>query len=238
MEYFLAFDKGQASNDSNRYIVIPNNFVHSSLATNNNLKALCSFTSKFDDENDLKDIIIRLNPQFSSFKNYGLVILWKRNNEIRDAIKCNSVPYKDSTYFFNFENLVSFITNNIYSPFFNDFLDFYRNYNFLSREMNALNRAVLEKETYSVLKRLVRNFLHRLLYRKGVIDFSTLYKIAMFVYQYKDMNGQVLEIFSDECLLDDEVPLNFLEDPKLIETEEFEREWLNRRVRLRQLGLW
>lgn len=238
MEYFLAFDKGTANCDIHRYKIIPNNYIHISLAKNNNLKALCSFTSRFYDEQDLKDTIIRLNPCFLSYKDCNLVILWRRKNGIEDVFNSNSVPYKDNAHFFNFENLVAFITNNVYTSFFNDLLDFYQGYAFLKSEMNALNNAVQEGKKYSIIEQAIRNFLRRLLYKGDEIDFSSLYKIAMFISQHTHMNEQDLGLFSDEGFLDDDVSFEYPEGRQLLETEEFEREWLNRRARLRQLGLW
>lgn len=233
MEYFLAFDKGNAYNDFNRYVSVPNSLLHDTLAQNYNLKALCEFTCQFDDEEDLKDIIIRLNPCFLDYKDCSLVIMWERRVNKKLTINCNGVPYKTESIYFCFDNIVDFILNRVYSSFFNDFLDYYQNHTYLQRELETLYSSIQDYKSLLVIEQDIRRFLRRLLYKGNELEFSKLYKLVMFISKYLNSEKQRLGISETE-----DFSLESLEHSSLSEAQEFEESWLKRRARLRKLGLW
>lgn len=239
MKYFLAFATDSIENCMNntgRFIIIPNKLIHPGLDENNNLKALCNFTTGFSDEEDLKVALTKLIPEFSVYMNYRLVIAWNRKVNGEDCIKANTIPYKSESAYFGFEELTKLIASKVFEPFFGEFCSHYMDHEYLRRKLNILVNAVKSRKSSFDIELAVRGFLNKALYGRSGLEFAKLYKMVALITSILNNNPGSLDNSSIKA--SEPAKGECCRDSYLTETQLFEQEWLEDRARLRELGLW
>lgn len=239
MKYFLAFATDSIENCMNnagRIIIIPNKSIHPGLDVNNNLKALCSFTTEFSDEDDLKAALTKLIPEFSVYMNYRLVIAWNRKINGEDSIRANAIPYKSESAYFDFEELTKLIASQVFDPFFSRFCSHYMDHEYLRRELNILVDAVNKRKSSYDIEMAVRGFLNKALYGRAGLEFAKLYKMVVLISNILNNNPGSLD--NSSIKKDSTAKKEYSRDSYLTESQLFEQEWLEDRASLRELGLW
>lgn len=235
MKYFLSFKK--EINGTERFYFIPNELIHSELNTNNNLCALCKFTGRFENEEELKKAIIKLVPKFEKNRDAQLVIARKRTiNGVKET-KYNSVIYSAWSYYLNYDNLLDLIVSKVYEPFFESFFNHYQGHSYLSKELYALYEAVKNDADYRIIVAKAKFFLNKALFGRLGLEFTKLYKMVVFISSVLGSDIQFLAHKASESSFGEQSTSD-LKHSSLSEVQEFEAEWLERRARLRSLGLW
>lgn len=229
MKYSLAFDRGSFRDINERYVKVPSSLINKDLDTNNNLKKLCYFTSCFNSSQDLKTFIISLDPKFSVYKNYNLVIVWNRKYKGVNYIRSEDIPYKKDYIYFNFECIVKMIFNIAYDPLFKSFYDFFKKQQYSLKELDDICSAMINCKPDYIVEDAIRAFLNKNLMGPKGLSFSNLYKMVMFLLRLTNTNKK--EINKEENNL--EVKEDY---SPLSEEQQFEAEWLIRRARLRKLN--
>lgn len=227
MKYSLAFDTKDYESKDRRYIIIPNSLIGKNLDVNNNLKSLCSFTCRFEDEMELKETIIKLIPSFKEYSEFKLVLVWSRETNGEKKIIANSVLYSNTSRYFDMEYLINYITDKLQnSAFLTKFFSLYEDHDYLSRYLDSLYNAVMNGNTNEIRK-AVQLFLNRLFYGKTGFEYAKLYKLIVNVLDNDFGSKSTLSCCSSDST-------EFGEYNPSSEVEEFELEWLKRRARLRQ----
>lgn len=237
MKYFLAFDMKDSRENCRRYIVIPNRLIQRGLDVNNNLKVLCSYTTRFCDEGELKNDIIALIPDYSIYSKGELVIAWKRNDGGEENIYSNKVPYKEHCDYFNLEYLEKFMTNACYDFLFLEALfSEYQSHSYLMGELNQLWDSYANHMPTYVKKEAIRSFLQRLLYKNGAFEYAKLYKLVIFVANLSHIYKHELSESTKYSGVQKSFDGYSSSDIRLTDAQQFELEWLEDRARLRKLS--
>lgn len=216
MKYFLAFDRGINKSDKERYIIIPNRLISPNLDKDNNLKKLCTFTSSFASELELKEYLGKLIPELFPNYNNKLVIVWTRKHNNTSYIKNGSVVYSNALPYFDIEALVKLLGSRVYSPDFSLLLNYYQDHSYLEKDLFNLKKAIKDNKYPYIIESSIRSFLTKALMGKYGLEYAKLYKLVMFI-----LNN-----------------FNFNYDLDQSEPEYLEKEWLEHRARLRQINKW
>lgn len=226
MRYYLAFDQGCFRDASERYVTVPIQNISANLGQNNNLKAICEFTEKFDSAIELKQELIKRFPKLSTLRYYDLDIIWRRSYKGEVFTKTNSVPYKKDIYYFNFENLVKVISQNAYEPLFKCLFNRYRFDEYLNKQLFDLYDAILDCEPYYVIEDVARAFLRRALYKDNKLVFKELYTMAMFISNVLELlkpRKSVMDVIQESHNIKPEINLSGTEEFEQIGLEGFTR---------------
>lgn len=214
VKYFLAFDTKEKE-DSKDYVVIPNNLL-GNIDVNNNLRALCNVTCGFENEQELKNTIIKMLPNFEKYRYSRLVVLWSREVNGERQIFSDRVLYGDALKLFDIDYLTNVLTRRVQEKsFLTRLYNYYLSHDYLRRELESLNYAVKSKDV-EVISCSVTTFLKKLLFGKTGLEYAKLYKLITNL-----LYDEMCISYNNECT-------------SLSETEQFELEWLHRRARLRQ----
>lgn len=225
MKYFLAFDTEDCNPDLARYIIIPNNLISRDLDANNNLKALCYFTCKFEDERELKETIIRLLPTYREYSEIKLVLVRSIEVNGESKILANKVLYSNASRYFNKEYLANELMNKLQNEkFLTKLFELYKDYDYLSRYLDSLHTTINSGDIQE-MRKLVNLFLDRLLFGKPGLEYDNFYKLIGCVLDSDSYNINALANSADDTELG---------DGTYTETMDFELDWLKRRSRLRQ----
>lgn len=182
MKYFLAVDKGSLYNNKKRFKRIDLSSLNELLASDNNLEALCTFTSTFSSLAELKAFLISqkfLEPRLSI---YDLVIVY-----LADFNKAMEIVYSCDINYFDLEYLKKAIYNQALNPMFiKSFIEKYRHYKKVTEEIQALK--VFYSNIYpdsKILYRVISSFVEKMCLEdvtdKPTKNYLELYKLAMFV---------------------------------------------------------
>ena len=130
MKYFLAVDKGSFFSNKERFKRINLSSLNDLLASDNNLEALCTFTSTFSSLAELKSFLTSqklLEPRLSI---YDLTIVY-----FKDFNKSMEIVYACDANYFNLEYLKQAIYNQALNPMFiKNFIEQYHNYKKVSEK--------------------------------------------------------------------------------------------------------
>ena len=107
----------------------------------------------------------------------------------------------------------------------------------MSKELYALYEAVKSDADYRIIVAKVKFFLNKALYGRSGLEFTKLYKMVVFISSVLGSDIQFLAHKASESSFEGQ-PTSDLKHSSLSEVQEFEAEWLERRARLRSLGLW
>ena len=185
----------------------------------------------------IKKTIIKLVPAFEKNKDSQLVIASKRTVNGVEETKYNSVIYSAWSYYLNYDNLLDLIVSKVYEPFFESFFNHYQGHSYLSKELYALYEAVKSDADYRIIVAKASFFLNKALYGRSGLEFTKLYKMVVFISSVLGSDIQFLAHKASESSFEGQ-PTSDLKHSSLSEVQEFEAEWLERRARLRSLGLW
>lgn len=225
VKYLLAFDTKDYNPNQERFIIIPNYLIGKDLDANNNLKALCYFTCKFEDESELKETIIKLFPKYRDCSGLRLVLVCSEEANDEKKIFANRVLYSNASRYFDMNYLAKEVTNKLQNrEFLTKLFELYKDYDYLSRYLNSLYTAVISDDIQKI-KKLVNLFLDRLLFGKAGLEYDNFYKLIVCILDSDSCSINALFNSAGDTELSDDTD---------IEAVEFERDWLKHRARLRQ----
>ena len=172
MKYFLAIDKGQIFKNSLRFSRINLETIDDKLASNNNLQALCTFTTAFENEAQLKTFLQAKGLLELKDVGNGLIITYYR--EYNRYIK---IPYAKNSKFLNFKNLEEIIYRIAKKPgFLQVIISHYSNYQNLFSEMYSfrgyLSNPYADYKFYDVVRRFVDKVCFREVNGKKKINYK------------------------------------------------------------------
>ena len=181
MKYFLAIDKGQIFKNSLRCSRINLETIDDKLASNNNLQALCTFTTAFENEAQLKTFLQAKGLLELKDVGNGLIITYYR--EYNRYIK---IPYAKNSKFLNFKNLEEIIYRIAKKPgFLQVIISHYSNYQNLFSEMYSfrgyLSNPYADYKFYDVVRRFVDKVCFREVNGKKKINYKGLYDLGMLI---------------------------------------------------------
>lgn len=181
MKYFLAIDKGQIFKNSLRFYKIDLETIDDKLASNNNLQALCTFTTTFENEAQLKAFLEAKG--LLDLKDIGNNLIITYYREYNRYIK---VPYAKNSKFLNFKNLEEIIYRMAKKPgFLQVIISHYSNYQNLFSEMYSfrgyLSNPYADYKFYDVVRRFVNKVCFRDRNGKKKINYKGLYDLGMLI---------------------------------------------------------
>ena len=223
MKYFLAVDKGSFFSNKERFKRINLSSLNDLLASDNNLEALCTFTSTFSSLAELKSFLTSqklLEPRLSI---YDLTIVY-----FKDFNKSMEIVYVCDANYFNLEYLKQAIYNQALNPMFiKNFIEQYHNYKKVSEEIRALK--VFYANIYpdsKILYRVISSFIEKLCLEdsadKPTKNYLELYKLAMFVSRQSNPHRDQIIHEPIKKEIEEKNDINF---PELKEPEEEQIRW-------------
>lgn len=227
MKYFLALDKGRTSKNYERFIKINLASINEKLAHENNLQALCTFTSSFENETQLKLFLVAEKVVDQKGINYPLTITY-----LKDFNRSTIIPYKKDLKYLDYRYLEDIILKNVKSPEFLKLLvNRYGNYKHLSQEIYSLrgflSNPFAEYKLYDVVRRFVNKICFRQKNGKQVINYKGLLDLGMLI-------SRILEPMPIRCEINHKTQIKSEEqylsedDPRLHHLEELkERAQIN-----------
>ena len=178
MKYFLAMDKGKHLKNDERFKRIDLSIINDQLIKDNNLKALCAFTTAFNTPNELKEFLQRKGVMNAKDRNYNLKITYTS----KGYNKSLSVAYKKDQVFIDYRYLEDVIFKNAQAPeFLNQLIEYYKNYTKLTFELAAFRDPKKEYKLYDT----VRSFVYKICFRdnngQNVLNYRGMYELGMLV---------------------------------------------------------
>ncbi len=210
MKYFMAVDKGPFEDEKKRFQEILLDKVRVSLEEDS-LQRLVLFTTRFLDEESMKDFLIKKKVLESSLQYFDLVFV---NKENRQVLK---IPYKGDMKYLDLNNLeMIMIDRSLKYPFYID--------TFLNSYFNILeggNRKVFPKEYYElkkyalsplkgrvlpeILKRFVESEVYNKVGKRYVPNYEAFVDLAMVI---KNLDDNIIKLGDIEHNKQDDLEQN------------------------------
>ena len=178
MKYFLAIDKGKHLKNDERFKRIDLSIINDQLIKDNNLKAICTFTTAFNTPNELKEFLQRKGAINAKDRNYNL----KTTYTSKGYNKSLSVAYKSDQVFMDYRYLEEVIFQNASSPeFLKLLIEHYKNYANLTSELAALRDPKKEYKLYDIIRSFVYKLCFRDSFGKNGINYRGMYELGMLI---------------------------------------------------------
>ncbi len=163
----------------------------------NHLQDLTDFTSKFQNENDLKNYLIKNNLLDKRYNNFDLGIIAKQNNNQANLIRFGityqeDLPYIDELFIKDyFQRNISDITFLEY--FIDNYYDYLKNTNFFKEEIQylktsydyLLNAKYLQEDTSKYLDIFLNHYMYRKKNNKYIRNKNQIRELGMFIHSYE-----------------------------------------------------
>lgn len=220
MEYFLTVDKGTLYNYKGRYKKIDLSKINPSLSKENNLEAICTFTSSFDTSMLLKEFLHKNKLIDIKDMPYDLVIL-----KDKDYDHSFEVAYKQDLKFLNVRYLQQILFVTAKNP---DALriitNYYNRYKNLTFELESLRSYMANPYADHKLDAIIRSFISKLCYKtlngKRVKKYQEIYELGMLMSKLTNKNKHKTV---DESQIEASKTVKYTEDdPRLHHLEELE----------------
>ena len=191
MKYFLAVDKGSFYSNKERFKRIKLSLLNESLASDNNLEALCTFTSTFSTVSQLKAFLIAqklLEPRLSI---HDLTMVY-----FKDFDRSMDIVYAIDANYFDLEYLKQAIYSQALKPvFIKSLMEKYYKNKLVLEEIKALR--VFYSNMYPdsrILYRVISSLVDKLCLKNEINDknYLALYELAMFVSRACNPNRDVI----------------------------------------------
>ena len=217
MKYYLAFDKGVAFKNRERFIKIDLEAINSKLNQDNNLESLTVFTTSFETEKQLKEFLQKKTIVDSRFLSNHLVIIY-----IRDYIHLREIPYKENALYLNYRNLEELIYKNAkHKGLLNSLIQNYQNYPHLSKEIYSLRVYLSNPYADYKLYDVIRSFVKKICFKekKGnlKINYKGLFDLGMLLSKIIDSSKKKEQIVEPATPIDQEYDED---DPRYFHLEE------------------
>ena len=201
MKYFFAVDKGQSFKNALRFYKIDLTALNPKLAENNNLQALCTFTTTFENEAQLKAFL--QSQGLLKLKDIGSDLIITYYREYNHFIK---IPYLKDAKFLNFKNLEDIIYKYSKKPgFLKAVISRYNNYKNVFSEIYSfrgyLQNPYADYKFYDVVRQFVDKICFRTTNSKKKINYKGLYDLGMLISTLEEYeNVRKLEIEKKEAM--------------------------------------
>ncbi len=224
MKYFLAIDKGEYLSNADRFVNVDLKSIDSRFDKNNNLQALCIFTTSFEKESELKFFLMNKNLMYSKYANYPLVFIYKRN-----YYRALNVPYKAHLDYLNFHYLENKICKCAKNPnFLHALTKYYVSHMYLNQELNSLRSYLSNPYADYKLYDVIRNFVDKICFKikngVRVINFRGLLDLSLFIYKFSSSNVSINSTVNNTELFKDSFEHSYFDedDPRLFHYEELQ----------------
>ena len=180
MKYFLAIDEDVMRRKEK---IKPINLgkINKALDKDNNLRALCSFTTTFKNKRELCAFLQKQGLISTREMDCDLLLYSYEDDKI-----FNAVAYRADAKYLDFRQLEEIIYKNRDNKgFLSALIRHYANYKYLSREIYAIKSYLAEPYLDYKLYDVIRSFVDKLCFRqinsKRIFKFDNLYNLGMLV---------------------------------------------------------
>ena len=179
MKYFLTIDKGLFYNKKERFKKINLSSINESLDKENNLEAICTFTTAFETPALIKDFLNKKKLLDSKEMIFDLVITYQ--NEPEHLL---DVAYASDKEYFNLNKLEQLIYSFSRKPErLRIITKYYNNQKSLTNELTSL-RAYLSNpfadyKLFDVIRRFIEKVCYKTVNGKRVKNYQEIYRLGM-----------------------------------------------------------
>ena len=217
MKYFLAFDKGQAFKNKERFIKLDLESINPKLNQDNNLESLTVFTTSFETEGELKEFLKKKKIGDSRLFQNHLAIIY-----VKDYIHFREIPYKEDKPYLDVRQLEEIISKNSKrAGLLNSLIQSYSNYPHLSQEIYSFRVYLCNPYADYKLYDIIRSFVKKVCFKEknGSLkkNYKGLFDLGMLVSKITKPKKETKQITKPTSIFDQ---IYEEDDPRYFHLEE------------------